>query len=72
MINQREFSDDMYQVIYRLNQLIDYFVEYFGTGGTFVPETIADADANNNTVYYSSTASKLVYKDASGVVNNLY
>jgi hypothetical protein len=34
--------------------------------------TLEDADAENNTVYYSSTASKLVYKDGTGTVNNLY
>jgi hypothetical protein len=34
--------------------------------------TYADADAPNSTLYFSSTASKLVWKDSSGVVNNLY
>jgi hypothetical protein len=33
---------------------------------------VADADAPTSTIYYSSTASKLVWKDAGGVVNNLY
>jgi len=41
------------------------------TGG-FVPASMADADAENNTIYYSTTASKLVFKDSAGVVNNLY
>lgn len=36
------------------------------------PPSLADADAANNTVYYSTTASKLVYKNSAGVVNNLY
>lgn len=39
---------------------------------TVSPPTLADADAANNTIYYSSTASKLVYKDSGGVVRNLY
>ena len=34
--------------------------------------SLTDAAASNNTVYYSSTASRLVYKDSAGVVNNLY
>jgi len=34
--------------------------------------SMADADAPNSTLYFSTTASKLVWKDASGVVNNLY
>lgn len=40
--------------------------------GVFTPDTLADASASNNTVYYSSTQNKLVYKDSSGTVNNLY
>lgn len=34
--------------------------------------TLADADAPNSTLYYSSTQSKLVWKDSGGVVRNLY
>jgi len=37
-----------------------------------VPATIADGSAPNNSIYYSSTASKLVYKNSGGTVNNLY
>lgn len=44
----------------------------FGPLGAWKPPTIADASATNNSVYYSSTGSKLVYKDSGGVVNNLY
>lgn len=40
--------------------------------GAFHPPTLADSAAQNNSIYYSSTANKLVYKDSSGVVNNLY
>lgn len=40
--------------------------------GAFQPPSLADNDANNNSVYYSTTQSKLVYKDNSGVVNDLY
>ncbi|MCA9497046.1 MAG: right-handed parallel beta-helix repeat-containing protein [Nanoarchaeota archaeon] len=34
--------------------------------------TYADSVAPNSTLYYSSTASKLVWKDSGGTVNNLY
>ena len=34
--------------------------------------SIADANAPNSTLYYSTTASKLVWKDSGGSVNNLY
>lgn len=40
--------------------------------GAIKVATIADADAPNSSLYYSSTASKLVWKDSGGVVNNLY
>jgi hypothetical protein len=39
---------------------------------SFAPVTLADADAANNSIYYSSTQSKLVYKDSGGTVNDLY
>lgn len=42
------------------------------SNGAIMPATLADADAANNSIYYSSTASRLVYKDGAGVVNNLY
>ena len=40
--------------------------------GTIQPVQLADASAANDSIYYSTTASKLVYKDAGGTVNNLY
>lgn len=36
------------------------------------PLTMTDAEAENNTVYYSTTQSKLSYKDPSGSVHTLY
>lgn len=41
-------------------------------GGGITPASMADAAAANNTIYYSTTASKLVYKDSGGTVNALY
>lgn len=35
-------------------------------------QSYADSSAPNSSLYYSSTQSKLVWKDAGGVVNNLY
>ena len=40
--------------------------------GGLVPSSMADATANNNTIYFSTDASKLVYKDSGGTVNALY
>jgi hypothetical protein len=58
------------------------YLAWFGRGGSFLsgidrtgayqPASLADADAANSTVYYSTTQSKLVYKDGGGVVNDLY
>ena len=42
-------------------------------GGGFVkPRSAVDASAPNNSIYYSTTQSKLVYKDSGGSVNDLY
>jgi hypothetical protein len=40
--------------------------------GAIQPATLADASAANNSIYYSSTQSKLVYKNSAGTVNVLY
>ena len=40
--------------------------------GSIQPVTMADVDAENESMYYSSTQSKLVYKDGGGIVNDLY
>jgi hypothetical protein len=40
--------------------------------GQLHPPSLANADADNNSVYYSTTNGKLVYKNSSGTVNNLY
>lgn len=37
-----------------------------------LPASSADADAPNNSVYYSTDSSKLVYKDSGGTVHDLY
>jgi len=36
------------------------------------PPHLADASAPNDSIYYSTTANRLVYKDSGGTVNNLY
>ena len=38
----------------------------------FLPASVADGAAPNNSIYFSTTAGVLVYKDAGGVVHNLY
>lgn len=40
--------------------------------GAWHPPALADSAAQNGSVYYSTTANKLVYKDSGGIVNNLY
>lgn len=40
--------------------------------GSWQPPQIADASAAADSVYYSTTVSKLVYKDAGGTVRALY
>jgi len=47
-------------------------VNNINNDGSITPQSLADADAANNSIYYSTTAAKLVYKDSGGTVNNLY
>jgi hypothetical protein len=42
------------------------------TGGLITPANCTDAGMPNNSIYFSTTSNKLVYKDAGGVVNVLY
>jgi hypothetical protein len=43
----------------------------FDKSGGWLPASMADSGAANNTVYYSTTASKLAYKDSGGLVHQL-
>ena len=45
---------------------------HIDASGFFRPISSSDANAPNNSIYYSTTASRLVYKDSVGAVNNLY
>lgn len=40
--------------------------------GSFRPQSSTDSTASNNSIYFSTTQNKLVYKDGSGVVRVLY
>ena len=40
--------------------------------GSITPANSTDAGMPNNSIYFSTTSSKLVYKDAGGIVNALY
>jgi hypothetical protein len=43
-----------------------------GKRGTIHPASLADTAAQNNSIYFSTDAERLVYKDNGGVVNSLY
>ena len=43
-----------------------------GPGTGVIPPTLTDTEAANGTLYYSSTSSKLTFKDSSGTPNALY
>lgn len=45
---------------------------FFRANGTFKPVSLANTAAENDSIYFSTDANKLVYKDSSGTVNNLY
>ena len=47
-------------------------IQKFNNDGSLAIVSLADADAVNNSLYFSITQAKLVYKDNNGVINNLY
>lgn len=47
-------------------------LSFFRANAAWKPASMTDASAANDSVYYSTTASKLVYKDSGGTVNALY
>jgi len=52
--------------------IISKATRYIRSDGSIEAVSLADADAADNSIYYSTDAGKLVYKDSSSVVNNLY
>jgi hypothetical protein len=44
----------------------------FRADGSWIPPSLSDAAAHTDSVYYSSTSNKIVYKDTSGVVHQFY
>lgn len=61
--NTRNDAQGLYNMATALNQLSDQLMQ---------PLSLTDGYAPNNTVYFSTTAGKLVYKDDSGTVHALY
>lgn len=45
---------------------------YVRSDGSIKPASLSDASASNDSIYYSTTQGKLVYKDSGGTVNSLY
>ncbi len=56
------------QAINAINQTLNNLLP----NGPYTPFSMADASAPTNSLYYSTTASKLVYKDSGGTVHALY
>lgn len=60
------------------NALLAFFnnlanrTQTFTNEGYYQPISSSDSDAPNNSVYFSTDQSKLVYKDENGIVNDLY
>lgn len=62
-----------------LKPLVDWFNSFdnymsglFNTDNSLKPPWMADTSAPNDSMYYSTTTSKLTYKDSSGTVHALY
>lgn len=56
-------------VVFENSPTTDFFIR---GNGTIALVQIANADAQNNSFYYSTDANKAVFKDLSGTVNSLY
>lgn len=54
------------------NRWSENWVGKLDASGTIKPGSMADAAAGNGTIYYSTDAAKLVFKDAGGTVHALY
>lgn len=65
---------DLPRVVYHYNGTTwqTFYLGQFNSDQSWTPPQIADTTAVNDTVYYSTDATKLVYKDNSGTVNELY
>jgi hypothetical protein len=57
-------------ILYAYDDSTD-FIKILGDGSVRLPQ-IADASAVNDSLYYSTTAGKLAYKDSGGTVHALY
>lgn len=51
---------------------VRWFIQLRDEVNGWHPQSMADADAQPNTVYYSTDGSKLSYKDSGGSVHALY
>lgn len=51
-----------------INQTLNKLLPF----GAYTPFSQSDASASSNSLYYSTTTSKLTYKDPSGVTHTLY
>lgn len=61
-------SADLFRAVDRSNTTLMAIAK----NGAIKPASLADASAENSTLYYSTDASKLVFKDSGGTVNALY
>jgi len=64
------FRNKVEQYLYLILQELKDFNKIFNKG-YYQPISSTDADAPNNSVYYSTTQSALVYKDAGGTATPL-
>jgi hypothetical protein len=61
--NTRNDAQSIYNMATAINELSDQVMQ---------PLSFTDAAAPSNTIYFSTTVNKLVYKDAGGLTHALY
>lgn len=72
MANINHTQTNVEVLLLQIARLLEFLEANSISEGFFLPVSSADADAPNNSIYYSTDATVLVYKDAGGVVHNLY
>lgn len=72
MANINHTQTNVEVLLLQVARLLEYLEANSISEGYFLPISSADADAPINSIFYSTDATTLVYKDSGGVVHNLY
>lgn len=72
MSNINHTRTNVEDLLFRIARALETLEQNSISDGFFLPVSSTDALAPNSSIYYSTTASKLVFKDSVGTIHNLY